>query len=216
MSRVVLIAVLVVPLFSNEMNMIEFRTHERFVTLNAFKELFKQRNLASHKRKLKAKYNRTKELHSNNIILNMKAMKLNPKVDTSEMLQVKAPSLQIESNNELIKESTELSRVDKIKENIVPNIDVPDVIDIEKTDTQDIITPHLDVVTDDIKSDDIITTEISDTGLVDEPKIEPVDDIVDESIEDNMIENEQTATTAEADIKFIKLRSLGANPWQRR
>ncbi len=165
MSRVVLIAVLVVPLFSNEINMIEFRTHERFVTLNAFKELFKQRNLASHKRKLKAKYNRIKELHRNNIILNMKAMKLNPKVDTSEVLQVKAPSLQIESNNELTKESTEL---------------------------------------------------IGDTGLVDEPKIESVDDIVDESIEDNMIENEQTATTAEPDIKFIKLRSLGANPWQRR
>ncbi|MEA2099163.1 MAG: hypothetical protein U9P72_03440 [Campylobacterota bacterium] len=250
MNRYILLVVtstiLNTSLFSGELSMLEFRHQQKTLTLNAFKTLFKKRNMASHKRELKLKYKRTKELHNSNIISNMRVLntKDDSEVDTTNILKVTTPVLQIKSNNELIKPDAQ--RVDSFQDtdSMIENIEIPNIQDTEPVvenildskdveniqDTEPVVENILD--SKDVENiqdiepviDDILdSSKMQDTQVQSEIPIEST--IIQENLqedvelelvkEDEIVDNIENTKT-EPDEKFSKIRSLGANPWGRK
>jgi len=209
-----------ISLSAKELNILEFRHQQKVLTLNSFKELFIKRNLASHRRKLKLKYNRVKELHSSNIISKMRV--LNSKIDVDSVEQTTSSVLQIKSNNELEESDKTLDQITNSldTEDINnPSVTVVDTKQDLETETETITSQVSETNLDNLTNVDIVETIVSD---IDEEGVDKIigDDtkedlesemtISDEILQENNTENIPIETGG------LMIRSLGENPWNRR
>jgi len=204
-------------LFSKELNMSEFRHQQKVLTLNSFKELFKKRNLASHRRKLKLKYSRTKELHNSSII--SKIIVNNTDINTATIQDNTSSSLQIKSNKELSKSDNnseqipDLVTINKIQEPAT-------ILDTQKSlESETILIPTPEITSIDSLQNIEMAETVDVVNIVEEQKELPTKEQVEpESLFSDEILQEQE--NIEQDSAFenqtLKLRSLGANPWSRK
>jgi len=175
-------------LFAKELSMLEFRHQQRVLTLSSFKALFKKRNMATHKRKLKEKYKRIKHTHNSNIISNMRTTE----IDTTTIVKTITPILQIKSNNELNIQSRKekvfnqevVEPIVNVKENIdIPKIEEPSIVQNDSTEIDSIekIEPNIEV---EVKID---IPDIIESTVINDDVIEP-NAMIEENIQDSIIE----------------------------